>query len=217
MEAFNKDQRNTVKRIPKRGHYDKATVYEILDDGFLCHVGFVANGQPFVIPTAYGRSGDTLYLHGSSKSRMMLALEQGIQACITVTHFDGLVLARSTFHHSMNYRSAVVFGQGRIVEGAEKMEALEVVTENILKGRWDETRLPNEIEMKATTVIAIDIDQASAKVRNGPPGDEKEDYALPIWAGVLPVKKGYELPINDPLLTEGIPVSKSVVALLKND
>lgn len=214
MESFEKNKRNTVKRIPKRGHYDKDTIYPILDDAFMCHVGFCVDGQPFVIPTAFGRKEDTILLHGSSKSRMMLALAAGASACITVTHLDALVLARSTFHHSMNYRSAVVFGKGRALEGEEKMEALAIITDNILEGRWDESRQPNAIEMKATTVIAIDIEQASAKVRTGPPGDEQADYELPIWAGVLPLKQGYEAPIDDPLLGEGIPVSGSVRRVL---
>jgi len=213
MENYPIDARNKVKRIPKRGHYDKATVYEILDAAFLCHIGFAVDGQPFVIPTSYGRDGDVLYLHGATTSRMMKQLATGMPTCITVTHLDGLVLARSTFHHSMNYRSAVVFGTARLVEGEEKMKGLEIITENILKGRWEESRQPIAKEMKATTVLRLDIDQASAKIRTGGPGDEKQDYALPIWAGVVPIRQVYDAPIEDELLTEGIPVAKSVERL----
>jgi len=214
MENYPIDARNKVKRIPKRGHYDKATVYEILDAAFLCHIGFTVDGQPFVIPTSYGRDGDVLYLHGATTSRMMQQLATGMKTCITVTHLDGLVLARSTFHHSMNYRSAVVFGTARLVEGEEKMRGLEIITENILKGRWEESRQPIAKEMKATTVLRLDIDQASAKIRTGGPGDEKQDYELPIWAGVVPIRQVYDAPIEDELLTEGIPVAKSVEQLL---
>ncbi|MEL6923468.1 MAG: pyridoxamine 5'-phosphate oxidase family protein, partial [Bacteroidota bacterium] len=191
------DARNKVKRIPKRGHYDRATVYEILDAAFLCHVGFSVDNQPFVIPTSYGRDGDVLYLHGATTSRMMVELAKGLPVCLTVTHLDGLVLARSTFHHSMNYRSAVVFGTARLIEGDEKMKGLEVITENILKGRWAESRQPIAKEMKATTVLRVDIEQASAKIRTGGPGDEKADYALPIWAGVVPIQQVYGQPIDD--------------------
>ncbi len=214
MQEFTKTDRNKVKRIPKRGHYDQKTIYEILDDSFLCHVGFVVDGQPFVIPTAYGREGDTIYLHGSAKSRMMMNLEKGIPVCITVTHLDGLVLARSSFHHSMNYRSAVVFGTARKIEGDEKEKALFIISENILKGRWDEARTPNAKELKATTVLSLKIESASAKIRTGPPGDEKEDYALPVWAGVVPFYQGIGKPEDDPLLSEGIPLDKSVEDLI---
>ena len=215
MTDFPKTDRNKVKRIPKRGHYDKKTIYEILDSAFIAHVGFIVNGQPFVIPTAYGRDGDTIYIHGATTSRMLVNLKLGIPCCLTVTHLDGLVLARSTFHHSMNYRSAVVFGRAKEVEGEEKMRALEVVTENILKGRWDEAREPNAKEMKATSVLKLEIDSASAKIRTGPPGDEKEDYELPIWAGVVPLNHTWGEPETDPLLTKGIEVSESVVNLLE--
>lgn len=215
MTDYPKTDRNKVKRIPKRGHYDKETIFEILDSAFIAHVGFIVNGQPFVIPTAYGRDGDCIYLHGATTSRMLVNLKLGIPACLTVTHLDGLVLARSTFHHSMNYRSAVVFGRAKEVEGEEKMHALKIVTENILKGRWDESRLPNAKEMKATSVLRLDIDEASAKIRTGPPGDEKEDYELPIWAGVVPLNHTWGKPEVDPLLTEGIEMSDSVKELLK--
>jgi nitroimidazol reductase NimA-like FMN-containing flavoprotein (pyridoxamine 5'-phosphate oxidase superfamily) len=210
MDTFPKSTRNTVKRIPKRGRYDRATIYEILDAAFLCHVGFSIDGQPFVIPTAYGREGDTIYLHGATTSRMLVLLQKGLPVCLTVTRLDGLVLARSAFHHSMNYRSAVVFGQATLVPDEQKERALEVISEQILRGRWAETRKPYPKELKATTVLAVTIEEASAKIRTGPPGDEPEDYELPIWAGVLPIRQTFGEPEADPLLLEGIPLSPSV-------
>ncbi len=211
MDQFEPTSRNKVKRIPKRGHYDKKTIYEILDAGFVCHLGFVMpDGQPFVIPTAYGRDGDRIYIHGATKSRTLMATKTGIPVCLTVTHLDGIVLARSAFHHSMNYRSAVVFGKAKEVSEEEKEKALFVISENILKGRWDESRLPNAKEMKATTVLAIDIEEASAKIRDAGPSDEKADYELPIWAGVVPMKTIYETAWADPVLPTDIPLPKSV-------
>ncbi|MEO1262475.1 MAG: pyridoxamine 5'-phosphate oxidase family protein [Bacteroidota bacterium] len=210
MQEFPKTERNKVKRLPKRGHYDQKTIYKILDDHFLCHVGFVVDGQPFVIPTSYGREDNKLYLHGSSKSRMLMNAEKGIPICVTVTHLDGLVLARSSFNHSMNYRSVVVYGKARKLEGEEKEKALFVISENILKGRWDEARVPTEKELKATTVLSVEIDSASAKIRSGPPGDDKPDYELDVWAGVIPIKHIMEPPIPDPVLRDGIPVPESV-------
>ncbi|MEM8890565.1 MAG: pyridoxamine 5'-phosphate oxidase family protein [Bacteroidota bacterium] len=214
-DSYSVESRNKVKRIPKRGHYDRETVHKILDASFLCHIGFVVDGQPYVIPTSYGRKGDTIYLHGASTSRMMVNLAEGIPVCITVTHFDGLVLARSAFHHSMNYRSAVVFGTAHLVEGEEKEEGLRIVSEQILEGRWEESRGPKANELKATTVLRVDIDTASAKIRTGGPGDDKPDYELPIWAGVVPAKIVYGKPEADPLLKEGIPMAESVKDLLK--
>ncbi|MEO6130926.1 MAG: pyridoxamine 5'-phosphate oxidase family protein, partial [Saprospiraceae bacterium] len=161
---FEKLPLNTVKRLPKRGFYDKETVFEILDQHFLCHLSWEVDGQPCLIPTAFGRKGETLYVHGSSKSRMLSALADGRPLCMVVTHIDGLVLARSAFHHSMNYRSAVIYGHAREIEGEEKKEALRIVSEQIIAGRWDEVRLPNDLELKATTVLAIEIDSASAKI-----------------------------------------------------
>ncbi len=217
MEQFNTTPRNKVKRIPKRGHYDKATIYEILDAAFMCHVGFSIEGQPFVIPTAYGRDGDAIYLHGATTSRMLQHLEQaGMPACLTVTHLDGVVLARSTFNSSMNYRSAVVFGTATLLEDDEKMHALEVITENIWKGRWDEARLPNAKEMKATKVLKLHIESASAKIRTGGPGDEKSDYELPIWAGVIPMTTEYGAAIPDELLHEGIETPASVTSFFED-
>ena len=216
MSEFPISSKNKVKRVPKRGQYDHQTIYDILDAGFLCHIGFVVDGQPFVIPTSYGRDGNKIHTHGASTSRMLVNLEKGIPVCLTVTHLDGLVLARSAFHHSMNYRSAVIFGTAILVEGEEKNWALLQISEQILKDRWDESRLPNEKELKATSVLMIDIETASAKIRTGPPSDDKEDYDLPIWAGVVPVKQVWGPPQPDPLMTQQLPVPGSVQQLLKN-
>lgn len=203
--------RNKVKRVPQRGHYDKETLYKILDAGFLCHAGFVVGGQPFVIPTIYGRKDNRLFFHGATTSRMLVNLKEGIPVCVTVTHLDGLVLARSAFHHSMNYRSAVVFGKAHEVPETEKEEALFVVSENIMKGRWDEVRTPNAKELKATTVLAIDIEQASSKIRTGPPKDEPEDYELDVWAGVLPIVNTVQPALDDEDLRKGIRPSEVVM------
>lgn len=215
QNTFEKSTLNTVKRLPKRGHYDKDTIYQILDQQFICHLAWEDQGQPYMIPTAYGRREDTLYVHGSSKSRMLSALTDGRPLCLVVTLLDGLVLARSVFHHSMNYRSAVIYGHAREIEGDEKMEALRIISDQILAGRWDEVRPPNELEMKATTVLAIEIDTASAKIRTGPPGDDDADYDLPIWAGVLPMSVTYHDPIEDPAMRFKLSVSTSVSSKFK--
>jgi uncharacterized protein len=215
--AFEKSTLNTVKRLPKRGFYDKETLYQILDQHFLCHLSWADERQPFIIPTAYGRKGETVFVHGSSKSRMLSALADGRPLCMVVTLIDGLVLARSAFHHSMNYRSVVIYGHAREIEGEEKMEALQIISDQILPGRWDEVRLPNDIEMKATTVLAIDIDTASAKIRTGPPVDDDADYDLPVWAGVLPVSLVYGDPVSDPAMKMEVPVSESVYNRYKVD
>ena len=212
--TFEKTDRNQVKRVPNRSHYDRATIYEILDAGFLCHMGFVVDDQPFVIPTLYGRTDDYLYLHGSAASRMLDNLVDGIPVCLTVTHFDGLVLARSAFHHSMNYRSAVVFGTAVEVSGEEKERGLFIISEQVLTGRWDEVRPPNEKELKATTVLRLTIESASAKIRTGPPSDEPEDYALPIWAGVIPARHTFSEAEVDPKLPPGIDTPESVLNIL---
>ena len=211
--AYPVDTRNKVKRKPKRGFYDKETVYKILDEAFVCHVGFSMDGQPFVIPTSYGRDGNKIYLHGATTSRMMKALEKGIPVCITVTHVDGLVLARSVMHHSMNYRSVVIFGTAHLVPMEEKYEALKIVTNHIIADRWEESRTPNAKELKATTVLCVEIEQASAKIRAAPPGDDKPDYELPYWAGIVPIRQVYGEPENGPLLREGIEVPNSVKQL----
>jgi len=197
MEKSYKGTRSQVKRIPKRGHYDEKTLFEILDDGFICHVGFSIEGQPFVIPTLYGRDGNRVYLHGASTSRMLKSLEKGISVCITVTHIDALVLARSAFHHSMNYRSAVVFGKATKVSDEEKEKVLKIISDQVIPGRWEEVRSPNQKELKATTVLELTIDEASSKIRTGPPGDEKEDLELGIWAGLVPMTTSFGNPLAD--------------------
>lgn len=207
MPEFPPTNRNRVRRLPARASYDAATIYPILDEALICHVGFVADGQPFVIPTIHARMGDTIVLHGAKASRLLKHAATGAQLCITCTIVDGLVLARSVFHHSMNYRSAVVFGRGRLIEEYnEKWAALEAITEHVMPGRWADARQPNELEMNATSVVLVEIEEATAKVRSGPPGDEEEDYALPIWAGVLPSEIQFGAPEDDPKLGDGIGV-----------
>lgn len=200
-------QRTKLKRIPKRGALDRETIYSILDEGFICHVGFAVEDQPFVIPTAYARDGDNLLIHGSAASRMMRDLSKGIDVCITVTLVDGLVLARSAFHHSMNYRSVVMFGKAELVEDeADKYNALKLFTEHILPNRWNEIREPNAKELKGTTMLKLEINEASAKIRTGDPVDDAEDYELKVWAGVIPLKITAGKPINDAKLRKGISV-----------
>src|SRR5271156_4915685 len=201
MSPFTPTERTQVRRLPNRGAYDAETIFRILDEGFLCHVGFVVDGQPFVIPTGYARSGETLYIHGSAASRMLRTVAEGVQVCVTVTLLDGLVLARAAFHHSMNYRSVVILGRATLVEDrAEKIKALEAFTEHIVRGRWNDVRLPTESELKATTVLALPLAEVSAKIRTGPPKDDAEDYELPIWAGVVPLSIVPGAPITDPRL-----------------
>ena len=202
--------RTTVRRLPKRGHYDRATIDAILDEGLVCHVGFVADGQPYVIPTLYARQGDRIYVHGSAVSRMLRTLAGGVPVCLTVTIADGLVLARSAFNHSMNYRSVVVLGTATAVDGDEKVQALRTIAEHVVPGRWAETREPSAVELKQTLVLSLSLAEASAKVRSGPPIDEDEDYALPHWAGVLPLSLTAGVPIPDPRLPAGTPVPPSV-------
>jgi uncharacterized protein len=203
--------RTKVKRIPDRGHYEQALIHQILDEGLICHVGFSVEGQPFVIPTAYGRIGDRLYIHGSPASRMLRTLKQGIEVCVTVTLLDGLVLARSAFHHSMNYRSVVVFGTATVVETpAEKLEALQAFTEHIVANRWAEVRPPTAQELNGTLVLTLPLNEASAKVRTGPPKDAEADYSLPIWAGELPLRLLAVDSIPDPRLSAEIQIPDSV-------
>ncbi|MDM7921259.1 MAG: pyridoxamine 5'-phosphate oxidase family protein [Pyrinomonadaceae bacterium] len=198
-------ERTKVKRLPARGAYDAETIYSILDSGFICHVGFVVDGQPYVIPTGYARIGDNVYIHGSSASRMLRNMAKGVDVCITVTHVDGLVLARSAFHHSVNYRSVVVLGKAELVNDAdEKYKALEAFTEHIIPGRWEEIRWPNELELKATSVLILPINEASAKLRTGDPKDDDEDYSMDVWAGVLPLHVSAGEPIPDEKLKAGI-------------
>lgn len=207
MSQFQPTERTQVRRLPKRAHYERETVYQILDTAFVCHVGFQVDGQPYVIPTNYGRSGDTLYLHGSAASRMLKTLSAGVPVCVTVTHVDGLVLARSAFHHSVNYRSVVILGTAHLVESAaEKMEAMRIFTEHVMKGRWNDVRRPAEQELKATTVLALPLEEVSAKVRTGGPLDDEADYALPVWAGVLPLVTVAKAPEPDPQRKNDPPV-----------
>lgn len=190
--------RTSVKRLPDRGRYDRETIYAILDEAFICHVGFVADGQPYVIPTGFARVGDLIYIHGSSASRMLRNLAQGIDVCVTVTLVDGLVLARSAFHHSVNYRSVVIFGKAELVADAdEKNRALEALTEHIVPGRWADVRWPTELELKATSVLKLSVTEASAKIRAGDPKDDEEDYSMDVWAGVLPLEMNFGDPIAD--------------------
>lgn len=194
-------ERTTVRRLSKRGAYDRETIHAILDEALVCHVGFVDNDQPFVIPTIHTRVRDTLYLHGSRQSRMLQCLSAGVPACVTVTLLDALVLARSVFHHSMNYRSVVILGRGHeVADREEKWNALEALVEHVVPGRWAEARQPSENEMAATTVVAIPLDEASAKIRTGPPKDDDADYSMSIWAGLLPLPIVPGVPIADPVL-----------------
>ncbi len=206
-EAFTPTERTRVAREPQRGVYDRETIYKILDEGLVCHVGFSTDGQPFVIPTLYARIGHAVYFHGSSASRMLRGVSEGANVCLTVTLTDGIVLARSVFNHSMNYRSVVALGKAMLVEGPqEKLAALRAFTEKILSGRWDDARQPNEKELKATSVLRLPLTEASAKVRAGPPEDDDPDYALPIWAGVIPLRLVAGAPIRDEKCDLGIPL-----------
>ncbi|MBS1791681.1 MAG: pyridoxamine 5'-phosphate oxidase family protein [Acidobacteria bacterium] len=212
MSQFIPTPKTILKRLPQRGEFDREAVYKILDEALVCHIGFAVDGQPFVIPTSYGRIGDTLFVHGSAASRMMRSLSGKIPVCITVTLIDGLVLARSAFHHSVNYRSVVVFGQAELVEDEPgKMAALAAITEHIVPGRWAEVRSPNAQELKATTVLAVPLEEASAKVRTGDPKDDDEDMAIPVWAGQLPLRLTPGLPVNDSLLAAGIELPEYVL------
>lgn len=205
MENFRPTERTTLKRLPKRGNYEREVVNAILDEGFICHVGFVVDGRVFVIPTGYGRAEDMLYIHGSAASRMLRNLRAGIDVCVTVTLIDALVLARSAFHHSMNYRSVIIFGRAQVIEDAvEKRKALQVFTDHIMLRRWEESRQPNEQELRATMVLALPLTEASAKIRTGPPIDDEEDYALRVWAGELPLHLGTGEPVRDPQLRDEI-------------
>ena len=201
--------RTKLRRLPNRGSYDAKTIHAILDDAFVAHTGFNVDGQAFVIPTLFGREGDKLYLHGSAASRMLRHLETEVPACVNVIIVDGLVLARSAFHHSMNYRSVVAFGKAyKIHRSNQKTRALRIISEHVIPGRWQEVRSPTQKELNATTVLEFCIEEASAKVRNGPPSDDEKDYCLPVWAGVLPLQLQPQMPVPDPRLTDnaGVPV-----------
>jgi len=210
VKRFEPTEQTTLKRLPNRGVFDREAVYRILDEAFICHVGFIVDEQPFVVPTGYGRKSDNLYIHGSAASRMLRSLARGIEVCVTVTLLDGLVLARSAFHHSMNYRSVMIFGTASLVEDEEeKLEALLAISEQIIPGRWDEIRPPNSSELKQTKVLKLLLEEVSAKVRTGPPLDDEEDYALAVWAGEIPLRLVAFEPVADPRLPAGISVSRS--------
>ncbi|HEY2108736.1 MAG TPA: pyridoxamine 5'-phosphate oxidase family protein [Candidatus Acidoferrales bacterium] len=205
MSKFTPTERTKVRRLPDRGKYDVESVYGILDEAFICHVGFVVEGQPYVIPTGFARVNDTLYIHGSAASRMLRTLADGVQVCVTVTLIDGIVMARSGFHSSMNYRSVVILGRATQVEGRdEKLIALAAFSEQVMPGRWKDLRETTDAELKGTLVLSLPVKEVSAKLRTGPPKDDEEDYALPLWAGVVPLKLTAGTPINDPLLPTGI-------------
>jgi nitroimidazol reductase NimA-like FMN-containing flavoprotein (pyridoxamine 5'-phosphate oxidase superfamily) len=207
MDTFTPTERTAVRRLAKRGVYDKTEVYAILDEGFICHVGFAIDGQPYVIPTGYARLGDEIFLHGSAASRMLRALGDGLDVCVTVTLVDGFVLSRSAFHHSINYRSVVMLGRARVLaDPVEKMIAMRCFTNHILPGRWDEVRTPSDHELKSTMVLALPLEEVSAKVRRGPPVEDEGDIDRPTWAGVVPLhgRLGEPVPMDD--LPAGVPV-----------
>ena len=203
-------ERLRVKREPQRARYDRETVDAILDEALICHLGFAVDGRPYVIPTLHARVGDRLYVHGSAASRMLRHVATGAEVCVTVTLFDGLVLARSVFNHSVDYRSAMVFGRATLVEGDEKVAALRALTEQLAPGRWDEARQPTAKELKATWILSLPLDEASAKVRTGGPLDDEEDYALPAWAGVIPLTTRPGTPEPDTRLADGTAVPEHV-------
>lgn len=207
-------EHSRIKRSPLRAHYDRETVHAILDAGFMCHVGYVIDGQPYVTPTAYWRSGERVYWHGSSASKMLRHLKSGPRVCFTVALMDGLVLARSGFHSSVNYRSVMAFGQAELVsEPAEKVAVLEDMMERLVPGRWPDLKPPSVQEMKATTVVALTLEDVAAKVRSGPPVDEEEDYDLDVWAGVVPVETVIGEPEDDPRLKAGVGVPQNLKAI----
>jgi uncharacterized protein len=198
--------RTTVRRHPERGDYDRATIDAILDEALICHVGFVVDGQPFVIPTIHARDGGVLYIHGSPGSRMLRNVKGGVDVCVTVTLLDGLVLARSVYNHSMNYRSAVVLGRAREVTARdEKLRAMECVVEHVVPGRWADARQPSEAEIKGTTILALGLDESSAKVRSGRPTDDDADLSFPVWAGVVPLELAPQSPVPDEGVKEPVP------------
>ena len=206
MDTYAPTDRTQVRRLKKRAVYDRAAVHAILDDGLFCHLGFVARGQPFVIPTLYVRDEDRIYVHGSGASRMLRSLAEGIEMCLTVTLADGLVLARSAFHHSLNYRSVVVLGKARLVTDRDEMiRALHLLTNHVVPDRWEEVRTPNELELKQTHVLTLLLEEVSAKVRTGPPLDDEDDYGRSVWAGVVPLKTSLGAPVPDSRLASDAP------------
>jgi uncharacterized protein len=212
-EIFPPTERTRVVREPHRGSFDRETIYKVLDEGFVCHVGFTIEEQPYVIPTMFARVGDAIYFHGSAASRMLRGVSAGMAVCVTVTLVDGLVLARSVFNHSMNYRSVVALGTASLVDAAqEKLAALRAFTEKILPGRWNDARQPNEKELKATSILRLPLSEVSAKMRTGPVEDDPEDYALPVWAGVLPLRLAAGEPVRDARCEPTLAVPGSVTA-----
>jgi uncharacterized protein len=206
-ETFSPTERTRLVREPHRGAYDRETIYKILDEGFVCHVGFTADAQPYVIPTMYARVGDAIYFHGSAASRMLRGVSAGLPVCVTITLVDGLVLARSVFNHSMNYRSVVVLGKASLVDQpGEKLEALHAFAEKILPGRWDDARQPNEKELKATSILRLPLIEVSVKMRTGPVEDDPDDYALPVWAGLVPLRLQTGPPLRDDRCDPEIPI-----------
>lgn len=211
MSHFIKTTRNRVKRLPERAAYDHETIYKILDEALICHVGIAQDNQPFVIPTIHVRRGDTLLLHGATTSRLLQHIQAGNPICVTVTLIDGLVVARGVFHNSMNYRSVVLFGVGHILDDPDaKNRALHALTERLMPGRWDDARLPSKKELKATTIIELPIESATAKIRAGGPKDDAEDYEREWWAGVIPLEQKFLAPQSDPKLRSGIPIPSYV-------
>ena len=211
-----KTDKTKVKRIPKRSFYDKETIFRILDNDFVCQIGFVYNNYPVVIPTIYGRKDDILYFHGASVSRMLQTLEKGVSISLNVTKTNGIVLARSAFHHSLNYESVTIFGNATLVENEkDKLKALQIISDQIIPERWEEVRLPNKKELNITKVLQLKITEASAKIRNEGVGDDIEDYDLDIWAGILPIEKIYGKPVDDEKLKKGIELANSVKKLIK--
>ncbi len=210
-------ERIRVRRLGERGAYDRETLDEVLDEALICHVGFIADGDPYVIPTIHARDDDTIYFHGSPASRMLRLMKKGVDVCVTATIVDGIVAARSVFHHSKNYRSAVVLGTARLVDDdEERLRAMEMITEHVLPGRWSEARHPSDVENTGTLILALPIEEFSVKIRSGPPADDEADYELPIWAGVIPLTTIPGKPGPDPRLGDGIEIAESVGRFLSH-
>lgn len=213
---LNSFKRNKIIRSPQFGIDNKEEIFSIIDDSYICHVAFQINNQVYSIPTIHARKDYQLYLHGASKSRLISHIESGASICVSITEVDGLVMARSAFHHAMNYRSVVLFGKGRKTVGNEKLAALGIISDKLYPGRWEDVREPNTKELKATSVVVIEIEELSAKIRTGPPKDEKEDYSLPVWAGVIPLKRHFEAPEKDPVQDKNIPYPEYLENKFKN-
>jgi nitroimidazol reductase NimA-like FMN-containing flavoprotein (pyridoxamine 5'-phosphate oxidase superfamily) len=210
-----KRKKSKVMRTPKRAVYDRKIIYDLLDSQFHCHIGIIQENYPVVIPVMYGRKGDNLYIHGASVSRLITEMEKGIKICISIANVSGLVLARSAFHHSLNYESVVIFGLGELVSDEEKVGALKIISDHLIPGRWEEVRKPNAKELKATKVIKITIEEASAKIRTGGPKDDKPDLDLEVWAGILPIQKSFGKPVRDPHLKYRIQIPESIRKLTR--